>query len=172
MVSPVTLPQPASAVQHEAGNAGLLGPARLAQLVRDVADAGEWQGSVMFRAGRRWFRRLELTENFEIWLLTWLPGQHTGFHDHGDAAGAFAVAQGELQERLARPGRREVRSRTAWQGKVTSFGRQHLHDVRNDSTAPAISIHAYSPPLTAMRLYEMAESGLTLVRTEVAEDGW
>jgi mannose-6-phosphate isomerase-like protein (cupin superfamily) len=172
MISPVQFPQPASADQHDAGNLQVLGPARLAQLVRGVAAAGEWQDLVTFRAGRRWFCRLELTENFEIWLLTWLPGQHTGFHDHGDASGAFAVVQGELQEKLARPGRHEVRSRTAWPGTVTSFGRQHLHDVANNSATPAVSIHAYSPPLTAMRRYDMTESGLTLVGTDVAEDGW
>ena len=150
----------------------MLGPARLAQLVSQVADAGEWLGSVRFREGRHWFDRLELTESFEIWVLAWLPGQHTGFHDHGDASGAFAVVQGELQERLARPGRRDVHRRTAWQGKVTSFGRQHLHDVGNDSAARAVSIHAYSPPLTAMRRYDMTAAGLTLVGTDLAEDGW
>ncbi|HXW44406.1 MAG TPA: cysteine dioxygenase family protein [Streptosporangiaceae bacterium] len=172
MVSPVTFAGPPLADHAQAGNAALLGPARLARLVRDVVDAGEWQSAVMFRASRHWFHRLELTESFEIWVLAWLPGQHTGFHDHGDAAGAFAVVQGELRERLARPGSRDVHARTAWQGKMTSFGRQHLHDVGNDSAAPAVSVHAYSPPLTAMRRYDMTASGLTLVGTDLAEEDW
>lgn len=172
MVFPLAFAKAPSAEHREAGSAGLLGPASLGRLVRDVADAGQWPGSVMFRAGRHWFHRLELTANYEIWLLAWLPGQHTGFHDHGDAAGAFAVVQGELRERLARPGSREVRTRTARQGKVTSFGRQHLHDVGNDSGVPAVSLHAYSPPLTAMRRYDMTPAGLTLVRTDVAEEDW
>jgi len=170
MVSPLAYARPRSAHSHEAGNDGLLGPAQLGRLVREVADAGEWPDMVMFRASRHWYHRLKLTDTYEVWVLAWLPGQHTGFHDHGDAAGAFGVVQGELQETLAQPGRCATRSRAAWQGKVTSFGRRHLHDVGNESPVPAVSLHAYSPPLTAMRRYDMTPSGLTLVRTEVEED--
>ena len=155
-----------------ARNGELAGVARLGRLVRQVADAGEWPQSVMFTASGHWYHRLELTENYEIWLLAWLPGQHTGFHDHGDAFGAFAVLRGELRESLATAGRRRVRQRTARPGRVTTFGARHLHDVGNESAAPAVSVHAYSPPLTAMRRYEMAPSGLALVRTDLAEQDW
>ncbi len=149
-----------------------LSPACLGRLVRDLVDAGEWLEKVMFCTDERWFERLELTDNYEIWLLSWLPSQHTGFHDHGEAAGAYAVAQGELQERTAIPASRKVRCRTAEQGTVSVFGKRHLHDMRNVSSTPAISVHAYSPPLTAMRRYQMTPSGLTVVRTEHAELDW
>ncbi len=145
---------------------------QLARLVREVADAGEWPRVVQFSADKRWYRRLDLTPSYEVWLLAWLPGQHTGFHDHGEANGAFTVVRGELQERLARPGSQDVRRRVARRGSVTAFGARHLHDVGSDSGAPAVSVHAYSPPLTAMRRYEMAPSGLALVRTELAEQDW
>ena len=150
-----------------------LSPARLGQIVREIVAAEHsWRPIVQFSAERRWYRRLVLADDHEIWLLSWLPGQHTGFHDHGEARGAFAVAQGELHESLARPGRNRVRNRCAPAGSVTTFGAQHLHDVSNASTAPAISVHAYSPALTAMRRYEMTAAGLTLVRTERAELDW
>jgi predicted metal-dependent enzyme (double-stranded beta helix superfamily) len=149
-----------------------IGPGQLGRLVRQVADAGEWPGLVRFAADRRWYGRLELTESYEIWLLAWLPGQRTGFHDHGDACGAFAVVRGELEETLARSGSPVTRRRTARHGSVTAFGPRHLHNVGNDSGTPAVSVHAYSPPLTAMRRYEMAPSGLALVRTELAEQDW
>ncbi len=126
----------------------------------------------MFSTEARWFSRLELTEDYEIWLLSWLPGQRTGLHDHGEAAGAFAVAQGALRETLARPGSLQLRHRPAPEGTVRSFGEQHLHDMANVSAVPAVSVHAYSPPLTAMRRYEMTPSGLTLVRTDHAELDW
>ncbi len=126
----------------------------------------------MFSTEARWFSRLELTEDYEIWLLSWLPGQRTGLHDHGEAAGAFAVAQGALRETLARPGSLQLRHRPAPEGTVRSFGEQHLHDMANVSAVPAVSVHAYSPPLTAMRRYEMTSSGLTLVRTDHAELDW
>jgi predicted metal-dependent enzyme (double-stranded beta helix superfamily) len=154
-------------------NPRTLSPARLGQLVREIADAEQsWRTIVDFSAERRWYRRLVLAEDYEIWLLSWLPGQHTGFHDHGEARGAFAVAQGELRETLARPGRNRVRNRCASAGSVTTFASQHLHDVSNVTTAPAISVHAYSPPLTAMRRYEMTTSGLALAGTDRAELDW
>jgi predicted metal-dependent enzyme (double-stranded beta helix superfamily) len=137
-----------------------------------AGDRAAWLRVARFTPGRRWFHRLALTADYEIWLLTWLPGQHTGFHDHGDASGAFAIAHGELRETLAAPGSRRVRQRTAAAGSVTRFGGRHLHDVANVTGTPAVSVHAYSPPLSAMRRYEMTSSGLTLVRTDRAEVDW
>jgi predicted metal-dependent enzyme (double-stranded beta helix superfamily) len=155
------------------GSHGTLSPARLGQLVREIVAAEQsWRSIVLFSAERRWYRRLVLADDHEIWLLSWLPGQHTGFHDHGEARGAFAVAQGELRETLARPGRNHVRNRCASAGSVTTFGAQHLHNVSNAATVPAISVHAYSPPLTAMRRYEMTAAGLAMVSTDRAELDW
>ncbi|HZS10897.1 MAG TPA: cysteine dioxygenase family protein [Nitrospirales bacterium] len=80
-----------------------------------------------------------------MWAISWLPGQATGFHDHGDSAGAFAVVFGALQEeRPSRP------AHTVGAGEVCTFAAGAVHNVRNTSTAPAISIHAYSPPLAIM----------------------
>ena len=154
-------------------SAGALSPAVLGQLVREIVAAEQsWRSIVRFSAKRRWYRRLVLADDHEIWLLSWLPGQHTGFHDHGEARGAFAVALGELRETLAQPGSNRVRNRSASAGSVTSFGARHLHDVSNAATVPAVSVHAYSPPLTAMRRYEMSAAGLTLIRTDRAEFDW
>jgi predicted metal-dependent enzyme (double-stranded beta helix superfamily) len=147
--------------------------ARLAEIARETAAAERnWRPTVKFTDGPRWFRRLALATNYEIWLLSWLPGQHTGFHDHGEARGAFAVAQGELRESLAERARTDVRHRTAAAGSVTSFGGRYLHDVSNVAAEPAVSVHAYSPPLAAMRRYEMTPSGLALVGTERAAVNW
>ena len=72
-----------------------VGEARLRQLVLDVATRPErWLALVRYDADRRWYQRLARDEDHEVWLLSWLPGQHTGFHDHGSSAGAFAVVRG------------------------------------------------------------------------------
>jgi predicted metal-dependent enzyme (double-stranded beta helix superfamily) len=163
-----------------------LGPGRLSKLVRAAESAGDWRDRVRYSAGERWYQRLELTEDYELWLLSWLPGQHTGFHDHCGSAGAFAVASGELQERtvrLARPSSertgdsgRSARPRLAvasfTAGAVRSFGPRHVHDVVNDSVIPAVSIHAYSPPLPGMRRYELTAAGLVPAATQTAEESW
>ena len=150
-----------------------LSQTRLRQLVAAVATLPEsWDGLVRFGSGRRWYRRLELADDYELWLLSWLPGQGTGFHDHGLAAGAFAVAQGQLRERTVPAGHARVRERTVVAGGVRSFGPRYVHDVANASAEPAVTVHAYSPPLTAMRRYELTESGLVHTATEHAEQDW
>jgi len=88
------------------------------------------------------------------------------------ASGAFGVAFGELRETMAAVGSTKVSQRTAAHGSVTRFGASHLHKVGNLSAAPAVSVHAYSPPLAAMRRYEMTASGLALVRTDRAGLDW
>jgi Cysteine dioxygenase type I len=149
-----------------------LSPARLGQIAGAVAARPEgWSDVLRFDAARRWYLRLEMADDYEVWLLTWLPGQGTGFHDHGHAAGAFAVARGWLSERTVAAGHR-VRSRVVPAGGIRTFGSQHVHDVINASGEPAVSVHAYSPPLTAMRRYDLTRAGLVHTATESAEQGW
>jgi len=82
-----------------------VGPARLAGIASDIArHPKQWLSQVRYDVSQRWYRRLMLTEQYEVWLLSWLPGQQTGFHDHGPSAGAFAVALGQLRERAASAG--------------------------------------------------------------------
>jgi predicted metal-dependent enzyme (double-stranded beta helix superfamily) len=145
----------------------------LGRLVGSIAaDTGRWRPAVRFGAGQRWYQRLELTDDVEVWLLSWLPGQSTGFHDHGAAVGAFTVAQGELTERTVPARSGQARHRLYTAGQVRPFGQAFVHDVVNLAAAPAVSVHAYSPPLTAMRRYELTGTGLVQTGTERAEEGW
>jgi predicted metal-dependent enzyme (double-stranded beta helix superfamily) len=136
-------------------------PAKLAQIALRIADqSGQWLSLVRYDPGRRWYQRLARDEEHEVWLLSWLPGQHTGFHDHGTSAGAFAVARGFLLERAAPGGRPEPSGRPLAPGAVRSFGPAYVHDVCNESAWPAVSIHAYSPALSSMRRYDIAAGGV------------
>jgi rhodanese-related sulfurtransferase len=53
-------------------------------------------------------------------------------------------------------------------GQPRAFGPDYAHDVRNVSLAPAVSIHAYSPPLSEMNQYEL--DGSRLVSRERASE--
>jgi predicted metal-dependent enzyme (double-stranded beta helix superfamily) len=148
-------------------------PLELARLVSAIAGRpARWRPTLRFDPARRWFAQLELTTDLEVWLLSWLPGQGTGFHDHGAAVGAFTVAQGELTERAVPAGRAVAASRVIPAGQARPFGPAHVHDVVNTSAAPAVSVHAYSPPLTAMRRFELTAGGLVHTSTDSAEAGW
>jgi predicted metal-dependent enzyme (double-stranded beta helix superfamily) len=142
--------------------------ARLRQLVQGVAAREqEWLSLVRYDPGRRWYQRLAWDDDHELWLLSWLPGQQTGFHDHGASSGAFTVARGTLRERTA-PGHRPGPPVPVHRAQVRSFGPWYVHDVINASVRPAISVHAYSPPLTSMRRFGFGPGGLERVTTETA----
>jgi rhodanese-related sulfurtransferase/mannose-6-phosphate isomerase-like protein (cupin superfamily) len=141
----------ASAAPKNLSGAVLRTPEELAHIVSLFASSDGWMEKVRLRAERRWYERLYHGPDHDIWVISWLPGQSTGFHDHGASSGAFVVATGILEEH--RPGER---IRVIHPGKPLSFGPQYAHDVRNVSLAPAISIHAYSPPLEDMNEYELA----------------
>ncbi len=131
----------------------------LVDLVRYYAEAPDlWRPEIRFRADSRWWKRLHGDAESDVWLLTWMPDQLTELHDHGDATAAFTVVQGALEEvRVSPVGAlvaEELRpGRTQWVAPGV------VHDVRNVSVLPAVSIHAYSPPLTQMTYYRQDTAG-------------
>ena len=153
-----------------------LSPASLAELAGEVAAApASWQPIVQFSEERRWFRRLELTpDELGIACFEDLRVLIVGDVRHSRVARSEVLAYTALGAHvtLAAPGSRRIRHRTALAGSVTPFGRRHLHDVSNVAAVPAVSVHAYSPPLTAMRRYEMAAGGLAHVGTDWSETDW
>jgi hypothetical protein len=127
-----------------------------------AAAPADWLHRVRLSADGRWYERVHRDRHHEVWLISWLPGQSTGFHDHGDSRGAFAVALGSLEEHdIAGP-----RRLTA--GQARGFGRGYVHDVRNNSPAPAVSVHVYSPPLSVMNRYDLIGSDFVLLAQEDA----
>ena len=112
-----------------------------------------------------------MTDNLELWLISWLPGHSTGFHDHGGSAGAFGVVWGTLDEYVTTRKGTAPRVTPVTAGGVHSFGKRYVHDVRNSSEGSvAVSVHAYSPPLSTMTRYNLLASGLAVAGTEGAGD--
>lgn len=146
-----------------------LPPADLAGLVRRVAaDVDRWQPRLRLPEGNdRWWTRLAADDRVDLWLLSWLPGHNTDLHDHGASAAAFTVVRGSLNEiRVGRSGVRSSHVRRS--GSATSLAAGVIHDVTGAGTEPAVSIHAYSPPLRAMNYYDPAT--LRVVRTVQSDE--
>ena len=153
----------------------LLTPQQLAAEVRRLISVpAEWVARVRLDPEGRWYEQIRVNDSCELWLISWLPGQSTGFHDHGGANGAFGVVWGELDEHMVARvpvGSAGTAVRAVSAGQVRGFGAHHVHDVRNSSAdSVAVSVHAYSPPLSAMTRYELTPGGLAPVRTEGADD--
>lgn len=144
-----------------------------------AAVDSRWLTSVGYRAESRWSALFPAEEaaavldrslhadlaRAQVWLLSWLPGQGTVLHDHGDSSGAFAVVRGTLSEQV---GAREDAAQLSG-GRVRHFGPHHVHRVTNHGPEAAVSVHVYTPRLTVMNTYRV--DGRILVRTGTERAG-
>jgi quercetin dioxygenase-like cupin family protein len=127
--------------------------AEFAGLARSIAaDRSQWAHLVQYDAVSRWYHRLRTGPGYEVWLLSWVPGQGSGAHDHGASSGVLTVLDGELTERTERG----VRNLGAGSQRVFAPG--YVHDVVNDSLEPAVSLHVYYPGLTDMPMHASQSS--------------
>jgi hypothetical protein len=144
-----------------------LDPTELRELVTRVAAQPErWQGLVSHGTPERHYVQLWRDDHVDVWVISWTDGNDTGFHDHDVSHGAVAVVEGELtEERLAVGGPPRILRHAA--GDTFDFDASHVHRMRQDSAAPTVSIHAYSPPLWRMGTYTIEPDG-TLRRRSVS----
>ncbi len=141
------------------------------------ANRSLWEGLVRYDATSRYYARLAAEPTYEAWLLTWLPGQGTDWHDHGGSAGAFVVLQGVLTEQRAQvqpdgPPRIVPSAQQYAAEAVRPFGTKHIHKVTNNGLAPAISLHVYAPSLSEMNYYREQDGLLRLTDPKLAGVDW
>ncbi len=120
-------------------------PERWAHLVRHADDA-------------RVYEQIWDGEEVNAWVICWSEDQDTGFHDHDESAAAIAVISGRVrEERLTLGAAPCVRESGA--GEVFSLPPVAIHRVLHAGAGPAVTIHAYSPPLTRTGAYRIGPDG-------------
>ena len=136
-----------------------LSPDGLRDLVDWLAAAPDrWAPQVRHDRVERVCELLWRDERVEVWLICWSGEDHdTGFHDHDRSSGAFAVVSGELVEERLTIGR-TIRRRLR-RGQSLAFPPSHVHRVHGVAATSAVSIHAYSPPLSRLGVYALAPDG-------------
>ena len=151
--------------------AGRLAPAQLRAVTAGLAQRRDlWADLVVHDPDVRWYLPLLRSNSCDIWLLAWVGGQDTDWHDHGGSSGSFAAAQGWLTEQYRVPSGQRIARRRLRAGESVAFGPAHVHDVAHGGGGPASTVHAYSPPLVAMTYYAATDHGL-MARETVAVDG-
>jgi Cysteine dioxygenase type I len=160
---------------HAAGALPPLTPRQLTDFTRMLADDVRFgrYPFVDYNVEHRWHRRIYRDARVDVWLISWLPTQGTQLHDHGGSAGAFTVVSGALAEAVyvpSGPRAGTLCERTHHAQSSMGFGADYVHDVRNLSAAPAVSVHAYSRPLTAMTYYDLDSHALIPLGTLVTDD--
>ena len=150
-------------------------------IARRFADhPDDWPLAPRFDPNKRWYHRIADTEQAEVWLLSWLPGQATDLHDHGGSAGAFVVVSGTLiehtlsddTERADQSGGARLRPTSLPAGAGRRFDAHHIHLLGNEGDRPAVSVHVYGPALTSMTRYRVDGGQLRVTAVDRAGAQW
>ena len=146
--------------------AGVLNTEELVDVSQAVAERSDLWGPLVIADGaQRRYRLLFEDERIDVWVLCWMFGQGTGFHDHDLSGVGIAVASGMVVERqmLLPTGasRLELRPGDTRQGPPG-----YIHSAAWGEGEPAVSIHSYSPPLLHVGQYKVNDSGVLERRVE------
>jgi mannose-6-phosphate isomerase-like protein (cupin superfamily) len=137
-------------------SAARVAPPQPTKILREVAaDRSRWAHLLRYDPVERWTAMVESTSEYEVWLMSWLPGQGAGLHDHGGAEGAFTVVNGELTELVGRPGHPGEALHVVRAGQSRVFGPGYVHQVSNEGVDPAVSIHVFGPTRRRMTPYRL-----------------
>ena len=58
-----------------------------------AAEEGLWRPYVRHDADMRFYQQLYRDPNLDVWLICWVSGQSTGYHDHDRSSGAVVVCE-------------------------------------------------------------------------------
>jgi mannose-6-phosphate isomerase-like protein (cupin superfamily) len=127
--------------------------------VRELAAAPErWEHLVRHSDDTRVYEEIWDDEEVNAWVICWSEDQDTGFHDHDESAAGIAVISGQVREDRLRLGL-PPRERVIGPGQTFTVPREAIHRVLHSGGEPAITIHAYSPPLTRIGAYRVGAHG-------------
>ena len=140
----------------------------LTKFVADLAANAEcWRDRVRHDPSRRIYELLWDDETVNAWLICWSQDDDTGFHDHDASAAAVTVIEGHVREdRLRLNG--EPRVKVSGPGAIITIPPSAIHRVLHVGDVPAVTIHAYSPPLIRTGAYLVGDDGELL---REAQDG-
>lgn len=143
-------------VPHE----GILTPEELEEVARGIAARPElWRPLAPVDRERRRYELLYEDDRMDAWVLSWMPGQATGFHDHYISSVGLCMAQGSVREDQMRYGiphlERHLRPGDSRRGDPS-----YIHRVQYEDGEPAVTIHVYSPRLDWVGQYRLGEDGI------------
>jgi mannose-6-phosphate isomerase-like protein (cupin superfamily) len=140
----------------------------LAETLRSWAERPDaWRALIHHDERERTYELVHRDDEVELYLVCWMAGHDTGFHDHDHSSAAVTVLAGEvIEERLSLTG--SVERRVA-SGELVTIAKEAIHRVRHTGTQPAVTLHAYSPPLARVGTYEVADDGALLRHPRPAE---
>jgi quercetin dioxygenase-like cupin family protein len=123
-----------------------------------VAARSRWEHLIRHTSDARVYEQIWDDEHVNAWVICWSEDQDTGFHDHDLSAATIAVISGQVREDRLRLGS-SPRSRVISAGASFSVPPVAIHRVMHSGDVPAVTIHAYSPPLARTGVYRVGDGG-------------
>ena len=123
-----------------------------------AATPERWRHLIRASSSMRVFESIWSDAEVNAWVICWQQDNDTGWHDHDESSGGIAVISGNVREERLVIGA-EPRVRRAGPGETFTVPSTAIHRVLHDGGGPAITIHAYSPPLTRMGAYRLGPGG-------------
>jgi mannose-6-phosphate isomerase-like protein (cupin superfamily) len=134
-------------------------PAELRRFATSLAATpGRWRHLVHHAEDLRVYEQIWDDPTVNAWVICWSHDQDTGFHDHDESAAAIAVVSGHVREDRLTLGS-APRSRVFGPGTTFTVPPVAIHRVLHAGGEPAVTIHAYSPPLRRTGAYRIGRGG-------------
>jgi cysteine dioxygenase len=86
-------------------------------------------------------QRIYSSDQCDILLVGWEPGQQSSYHDHGGSESVVLVLEGRITAES------EGAERTYGPSTVMVTPRSVYHRMRNDGPDRAMTLHIYAPPM-------------------------
>ena len=168
LAPPEELSQQCGELVRNQAESGALTTPQLRELIQQIVDTPQlWKPLVVIDSERRRYRLLYEDDRIDIWVLSWMPGQGTGFHDHDLSGVSLVCAQGMIVEKQMRLPEGSTRIEMEPGQTPREGGPGYIHSVAFGSGDPvAVSIHAYSPCLVRVGQYKVDESGVLYRQVE------
>ena len=132
----------------------------VARILEDYAqNADDWRQFAMYRDDGCYARNLlGASELFELILLCWGPGQVSPIHNHEGQRCWMTTLEGVIEEThytLPESGAPVAGAKKIYEPGGVAFITDDiaLHRIRPQNGAGGISLHLYSKPIRACRLY-------------------
>jgi quercetin dioxygenase-like cupin family protein len=136
-----------------------LSVAELERFVTGLASECErWQHLVRHVDDVRVYELIWDSDDVNAWVICWSEDQDTGFHDHDESAAAIKVIGGRIRDERLTLGS-SPQSRVLGAGSTITIPPTAIHRVLHAGTGPAVTIHAYSPPLRRTGAYRVSADG-------------
>lgn len=139
---------------------GVLDPEELEEVAVRIAERPDiWEPLVRVDPVQRRYELVYEDDRMDAWVLSWMPGQGTGFHDHYASGVGIACVRGGVREDWLRFGASEVEFQLR-PGDTRRGDPGYIHRVRHSLGEPAVTIHVYSPRLDEVGQYRLDENGI------------